>query len=128
MYVPALVVRNRWETDWTRRWFYHVSLVGDGLRSTRGLIHLTPSPEIVLTSLEEAHLLLLLNVAARLSTRNLEEEFCAFRVCLLRRVGVSLLGSPRMGFPPSKSASAKVWASVPFFCLFLFLIGIWLPL
>lgn len=30
-YAPAPAARNRWETDWTQQWFYHMSPAGDGL-------------------------------------------------------------------------------------------------
>lgn len=51
-----------------------------GLRSNRGLIQLVASPEIDLSSREESLLHLFLETTKRLSTRDLVEEFCAFRV------------------------------------------------
>lgn len=80
MYVSAPVTRDRWETDWTRRWFYHTSVAKDGLQSWGGLIQLIASPEIVLNSREEALLHLLLDATKRLSTWDLGEEFCAFGI------------------------------------------------
>lgn len=80
MYVPADAAQNRWETDWMRRWFYHTSPSGDGLHSTGGPIDLIASPEIALTRKEEALLRLLLNTTRRLSTRDLVEKFCTFRI------------------------------------------------
>lgn len=50
MYVAAPAALNRWDTNWTRRWFYHTSPVEAGLQSSGGLIELIVSPEIVLTS------------------------------------------------------------------------------
>lgn len=61
MYVPTPTARNRWETNWTRRWSYHTSPVKDGLQSQGGLIRLIASPEIILTTREEALLLLLMD-------------------------------------------------------------------
>ena len=98
-YVPAPAARNRWDTDWTRRWFYHTVSAGSGVQSHGGLIELIPSPTIVLTSREEALLLLLLNATKRLSTRDLVEEFCAFRVWPLSRGWSVTLGAPRFDLP-----------------------------
>ena len=80
MYVSALAVHNRWDMDWTRRWFYHTSPAKDGLQSRGGLIQLSATPEIVLTSREEALLHVLLDTTKCLSTRDLVEEFCAFEI------------------------------------------------
>lgn len=85
MYVPTPAARNHWYTDWTRRWSYHTSPAEAGLYSRGGLIELTASLEIALTWREEALLYLLLNATKRLSTRDLVEEFCAFRVWPLAR-------------------------------------------
>ena len=79
-YLPTPAARNRWDTDWIRKWFYHSSPAGDGLRSRCGLINLVASPEIDLNSREEALLHVLLETTKRLSTRDLAEEFCAFRI------------------------------------------------
>lgn len=79
-YTPAPTARNRWETGWTRRWFYHKCPVDTDLRSVGGPIQLVPSPKIDLSSREEALLRLLLNATWRLSTRDLLEEFCVLRV------------------------------------------------
>lgn len=51
--------------------------------------------EIALTSREEALLYLLLNAMKRLSTRDLVEEFCAFRVWPLSRGWHVELGAPK---------------------------------
>ena len=80
MYLPAPAARNRWDTEWTRRWFYHTCPSKGGLHSRGGLINLIASPVIVPTAREEALLLLLLDVTKRLSTRDLVEEFCAFGI------------------------------------------------
>lgn len=77
-YTPAPAAQNRWETDWTRRWFYHKCPAVPGLRSIRGPTQRIPSLEINLSSREEALLRLLLNATCRLSTRDLVEEFCTF--------------------------------------------------
>lgn len=76
----ATAVWNRWETDWTQRWFYHTSPPGGSLRSTEGPIDHTTSPEVVLIGRKESLLRLLLGVTRRISTRDLVEEFCTFRV------------------------------------------------
>ena len=80
MHALAPTARNRWDTDWTQRWFYQKSPMGDGLQSDGGPIQLTVASEIVLTSREDALLHLLLNAIRRLSTGDLMEEFCALRV------------------------------------------------
>ena len=80
MYLPTAAARNRWDTDWTRKWFYHASPVKDGLQSHCGLIQLVATPEIALSSREAALLHLLLDTTKRLSTWDLVEEFCAFRI------------------------------------------------
>lgn len=54
MYVPALAARNQWDSDWTRKWFYHKSPRYGSLQSSGGLIHLTTAPEIELASQEQA--------------------------------------------------------------------------
>ena len=91
-YLPAPAARNRWDTDWTRRWFYHKCSHEGGLRSRGGPIQLIPSPAIDLTAREEALLGVLLKSAQRMSTRDFVEEFCALRVWPLARgwsIGVS---------------------------------------
>ena len=79
-YLPAPAARNRWETDWTRRWFYHKCASDAGLRSRGGPIQLNPSPTIELSAREDALLVLLLRAARRMSTRDFVEEFCALRL------------------------------------------------
>ena len=84
-YLPAPAARNRWDTDWTRRWFYHKCSNEGGLRSRGGPIQLIPSPAIDLTAREDALLGVLLKSAQRMSTRDSVEEFCALRVWPLAR-------------------------------------------
>lgn len=97
MYMSAPMAPNWWDTDWTRRWFYHKFPAGDGLQSGGGPIQLTATPEIVLTLREEALLHLLLNVTSRLSTRDLLEEFCALRVWPMVRGWSMEIGNPKGG-------------------------------
>ena len=92
-----LAARNRWDTDWTRKWFYHKSPAKDGLRSHGGLIQLVASPEIVPSSREDALLNLLLDITKRLSTRDLVEEFCAFRIWPLAKEWKVKLGASAGG-------------------------------
>nr|CCI55448.1 PH01B001E05.4 [Phyllostachys edulis] len=99
MYVPTPAARNLWEMDWTRRWFYHTCLGKDDLQSWGGLIQLTATPEIVLTSREEALIHLLLDTMKRLSTRDLVELFCAFGVWPLANEWRVELGALKFGFP-----------------------------
>ena len=60
MYLPTPAARNRWDTDWTRKWFYHTSPAKHGLRSNCGLIQLVATPEVTLNSREDALLHVLL--------------------------------------------------------------------
>ena len=80
MYLPTPAARNRWDTDWAQRWFYHKSSPEDGLQSRGGPIRLVASPEIDPTAREEALLQLLLDVTKRLSTWDLVKEFYAFGI------------------------------------------------
>lgn len=99
MYVLAPLTQNWWDNNWTQRWFYHRSLSGDGLQSGGGPIQLTVTPEIMLTSREEALLDLLLNTTRRLSTRDHVEEFCMLRVWPLARGWNVELGDPKGDLP-----------------------------
>lgn len=99
VYVPTPVACNRWETDWVHRWFYHSSPVDDLLHSRGGLIQLTGTLEIALTSKEEALLHVLLDVTKRLSTRDLVEEFCAFHIWPLARGWQVEFWAAKFGLP-----------------------------
>ena len=111
MYLPTPAARNRWDTDWTRKWFYHKSPAKDGLRSHGGLIQLVASPEIVPSSREDALLNLLLDITKRLSTRDLVEEFCAFRIWPLAKEWKVELGASAGGLPSltSEGRTGKHW-------------------
>lgn len=61
------------------------------------MIQLTAALDIVQTSREEALLQLLLNAMKQLSTRDLVEEFCAFRVWPLAEGWHVELGAPKFG-------------------------------
>ena len=102
-YLPAPAARNRWETDWTRLWFYHKCAADAGLRSRGGPIHLIPSPAIDLMGREEALLGVLLKAAQRMSTRDFVEEFYALRLWPLAQgwsigLGEAQGGIPRLSF------------------------------
>lgn len=99
MYVPTPIVHNRWETDWTRRWFYHTSSADDGLWSSGGVIQLNTALKIVLTSREDALLHLLLDVTKQLSMRDLVEECCVFGVWPLAKGWSVELGAPKLELP-----------------------------
>ena len=98
-YLPAPAARNRWETDWTHRWFYHKCGADAGLRSRGGPIHLIPSPSIDLTAREDALLGVLLRAAQRMSTRDFVEEFCALRLWPLAQSWSVELSEGQGGIP-----------------------------
>ena len=98
-YLPAPAARNRWDTDWTRRWFYHKCSADAGLRSYGGPIQLIATPAIELSAREEGLLRVLLNAARRMSTRDFVEEFCALRIWPLARDWKVELEAPRDGMP-----------------------------
>ena len=98
-YLPIPAARNRWETDWTRRWFYHKCPPNSPLRSCGGPIELIPSPEIVPSAREDALLSVLRRLFRRMSTRDLVEEFCALRVWPLARAWDIQLGEAEDGLP-----------------------------
>lgn len=79
------------------RWFYHTSVVKDGLQSRGELIQLIASPKIILTLREEA-LLLLLDVMKHLSTYDLV-ELCAFCLWPLAKEWSVELRASRSGRP-----------------------------
>ena len=119
-YLPTPAARNRWDTDWTRKWFYHVSPAEDGLHSRCGLIQLVASPEIELNSREDALLHILLETTKRLSTRDLVEEFCAFKIWPLAKEWKLELKTSGTGLP-SLSVENRIGkidlGFPPFFCL-----------
>ena len=126
MYLPTPAARNRWETDWTRRWFYHTSPVEDRLQSRGGLIDLIASPVIVPTAREEALLLLLLDVTKRLSTRDLVEEFCAFGIWPLAQDWSVEAGTSRSGRPTLTVGEREGLYIRVFFPLFFLLLNVYL--
>ena len=118
MYLPTSAARNRWDTDWTRKWFYHKSPAKDGLQSRGGLIQLIATPEIVLSAREDALQNLLLGITKRLSTRDLVEEFCAFRIWPLAKEWRLALGASESGLPPLGAAGRT--GMIVFFFVFFF--------
>lgn len=70
-----------------------------GLQSGGGLIRLTATSEITLTSREEALFHMLLSATRRLSTQYVVEELCAFRVWPLVQGWSVRLGALEFGLP-----------------------------
>lgn len=101
-------------------WFYHTSLMDQGLQSRGGLIQLTTTLEIVLTSREEALLHLLLDVMKRLSTCDLVEEFCAFGVWPLAQGWKVELGGSKFGLPTITVKGCEGMVFGPCFFVFVF--------
>ena len=63
------------------------------------MIQLVATPEIALSSREDALLHLLLDTMKRLSTRDLVEEFCAFKIWPLAKEWKLELGASESGLP-----------------------------
>ena len=78
--VPAKAYKEHWGPNFMSKWFYYKVGEDSNLKSRHREVFYIPSPEVPLDSTSRSRVILLQNIAERLSMRDLCEEFMAARV------------------------------------------------
>ena len=100
---PAPAFLGRWESGWTRRWFYHVT-DKSGLQCQGGPIAFNCSPSLPAEFDDMERLQSLAGVARRMSVRDLVEEYTMYGVAPLSKWRYAGRGDDRGdGLSPSIS-------------------------
>ena len=73
--VPGHAYKDRMETAWVTKWFYHTVPADSGLSSACNPPALVSQPVILMDNTLRTRIRLLVSVAARLAIRDLVEEF-----------------------------------------------------